>query len=110
MPNCAPPSASFEAWRPIISGREFREPLDNFVLLRLGQRGVKWDGHGARVMRFRVGIFAGPEAQLAEIRMHVKRNVVNLHADPGSPQRGEGFGARDAERLFVPANDIEMPG
>src|SRR6516162_4988712 len=101
-----PPRAGITAT--IISRRELHDLSDHAVLLRFSQRGEKRDRDGAGIMGFRIRILTRSEAELAEIRMGVNRNVVHLSANSGGTQARECFGAGNAE-LLVPADDEKMP-
>ena len=70
---------------------------------------MKRDRDGARVMRLRVRILTRPEAELAVIGMEVRRNIVDVDADVGGAQRGEGSCAAPLNVGRVQLDDIEMP-
>src|SRR6185437_6287429 len=78
------------------------------VELRVGQPGIDRQRHAALIVALGGGELAGREAEPAEVRLPVNRNIVDVDADVSGAHRVEEFAACQ-RRVFGETHDIEMP-
>src|SRR5947209_5350931 len=57
-----------------------------------------------------IRILTWSKAKFVKIRLGVQRNVMNIGPDPCGTQPCKGIAARKAGSLFVPADNVEVPG